>query len=142
MGTLYGRPDFTAAYLKVAVEYRIPAMVIEMTPKVMDKFRKQVIRSPRRCKRSSTLPLPKLDDFNAVAGGKTYEEKRDAFFKQIQDLDPGITEFIFHPSIDSEGLRHITGSWQQRVWEAAMFSDPRSRVLSPPKASSSPTGKR
>jgi len=126
MGTLYGRPDFTAAYLKVAVEYRIPAMVIEMTPKVIDKFRKQGYpQSEKLQKILDAYPLPKLDDFNAVAGGKTYEEKRDAFFKQIQDLDPGITEFIFHPSIDSEGLRHITGSWQQRVWEAAMFSDPK-----------------
>jgi predicted glycoside hydrolase/deacetylase ChbG (UPF0249 family) len=126
MGTLYGRPDFTAAYLKVAVEYRIPAMVIQMSPKVMEKFRKQGYPQSQTLQDIlDAYPLPKLDDFNAVANGKTYEEKRDAFFKQIQDLDPGITEFIFHPSVDTEGLRHITGSWQQRVWEAAMFSDPK-----------------
>ena len=41
MGTLYARPDFTAAYMKVAEEYHLPAMVVEPTPKVIEKFRKQ-----------------------------------------------------------------------------------------------------
>ena len=40
-------------------------------------------------------------------------------------MRPGINEIIFHPSVDSEGLRRITNSWQQRVWEARMFADPR-----------------
>jgi len=42
----------------------------------------------------------------------------------IQALEPGISEIIFHPSIETEGLKRITNSWQQRVWEAKMFSDP------------------
>ncbi|WKN42090.1 hypothetical protein [Tunicatimonas pelagia] len=31
---------------------------------------------------------------------------------------------IFHSSEDTENLKIITGSWQQRVWEAEMFADP------------------
>jgi hypothetical protein len=39
-------------------------------------------------------------------------------------LKPGLTEIIFHPSADTEQLKTITGSWQQRIWEAVMFADP------------------
>jgi hypothetical protein len=68
--------------------------------------------------------LPKLDDFSSVPSGKTYEEKRDKFFALVKSLDPGLTEIIFHPSVESENLKTITNSWQQRVWEAQLFSDP------------------
>ena len=42
----------------------------------------------------------------------------------VKSLKPGITEIIFHPSIETEGLKKITNSWKQRVWEARLFSDP------------------
>jgi hypothetical protein len=42
----------------------------------------------------------------------------------VQSLKPGLTEIIFHPSILTENLKSITGSAQQRAWEAQMFSDP------------------
>jgi len=42
----------------------------------------------------------------------------------IRSLEPGISEIIFHPSVNTDGLKKITNSWQQRVWEAKMFSDP------------------
>ncbi|MGD9646880.1 MAG: polysaccharide deacetylase family protein [Pirellulales bacterium] len=125
MGTLYARPDYTAAYCKVAEEYRIPAMVVEVTPKIEAKFRQRGIPDTSQTRKLlATYKLPKLDDFDAVVEGKTYEEKLDKFYEQIRGLDPGITELIFHPSILTEGLKHITGSWQQRAWEAEMFSDP------------------
>ncbi len=125
MGTLYARPDFTAVYAKLAVEYQIPAMIIEPTPKIIEKFRKRgVSPSEEGRKLLAEFPLPKLDDFDSVPEGKTYEEKRAAFLQLVRDMEPGITEVIFHPSVETEGLKHITGSWQQRVWELALFSDP------------------
>ena len=60
----------------------------------------------------------------SVPKGNTYEEKKANYFRLIQALEPGISEIIFHPSIETEGLKRITNSWQQRVWEAKMFSDP------------------
>ncbi len=125
MGTLYARPDFTAVYAKVAEDYRIPAMIIEPSPHVIDKFRKRGIPNTEQLRTILVnYKLPKLDDFDSVVEGKTYEGKRDAFFTQIKELRPGITELIFHPSILTDGLKHITGTWQQRAWEAEMFSDP------------------
>lgn len=125
MGTLYARPDYTEVYAKVAEEYRIPAMIIEPSARITEKFRKRGIPDTGKLREILTsYKLPKLDDFDAVVEGKTYEEKRDKFFEQIRSLSPGITELIFHPSVLTEGLKQITGTWQQRAWEADMFSDP------------------
>jgi hypothetical protein len=125
MGTLYARPDYTAVYVKLAQEYGIPAMVIEPTPYIIEKFKKRGYPATEKLTElMKGYTLPMLDDFDSVVEGKTYEEKKENFYKQIRDLRPGITELIFHPSTLSEGLHHITGTWQQRAWEAQMFSDP------------------
>lgn len=125
MGTLYGRPDFTEAYMKVAEEYRIPAMVIDNNPRSMEVARKRGLPVTRRLQELiDNYSLPKLDWFDAVPNGDSYEEKKEKFYQQIRELEPGLTELIFHPSVETEGLRRITGSWRQRVWEAQMFSDP------------------
>jgi hypothetical protein len=68
--------------------------------------------------------LPKVDNFTSAPNAKTYEEKVQAFKDLIKSLRPGLTEIIFHPSVPSENLKNITGSWQQRNWEAEMFADP------------------
>jgi predicted glycoside hydrolase/deacetylase ChbG (UPF0249 family) len=126
MGTLYGSPDYIKVFLKVAQEYRIPANVINLSvPEVAEQFKKagypindEVIRD------AGEYRLPKLDNFTSVPEGSTYEEKRDNFFKLVKSLYPGLTEIIFHPSVLSENLKTITGTWQQRVWEGELFSDP------------------
>lgn len=125
MGTLYARPDYTAAYLKVAEEYRIPAMVVEWSDASREALRKRGLPlSQALTDLINGYSLPKLDFFDAVPNGENYEDKRQKFFDLVRSLPPGITEIIFHPSVETEGLRHITNSWQQRVWESQMFTDP------------------
>jgi hypothetical protein len=125
MGTLYSRPDYTRAYLEVAVAEQVPAMVIEMTPRTIAKFRAQGYPfSDEMLKLIADYPMPKLDDFHSVAPGATYEEKRQKFVDQVRALPPGLHEVIFHPSVESEGLKRITNSWQQRVWEDRLLADP------------------
>jgi predicted glycoside hydrolase/deacetylase ChbG (UPF0249 family) len=126
MGTLYGSLEYTKAFLKVAQEYNIPANAIDMSdPDVVSQFKRQGY--PFNDETASTLDkyqLPKLDNFTSVGPGATYEQKRDTFLALIKSLKPGLTEIIFHPSVQTENLKAITGSWQQRVWEAELFSDP------------------
>jgi predicted glycoside hydrolase/deacetylase ChbG (UPF0249 family) len=125
MGTLYSRPDYTRAYLQLATAEKVPAMVIEMTPRTIAKFRAQGYPfSDEMLKLLADYPLPKLDDFHSVAAGKTYEEKRQKLFEQVRALPAGLHEIIFHPSVESEGLKRITNSWQQRVWEDQLLTDP------------------
>jgi predicted glycoside hydrolase/deacetylase ChbG (UPF0249 family) len=126
MGTLYGSPDFVKVFLDVAEEYQIPANAIDLSnPKVAEFYRQAGY--PINDEVISLLAdysLPKLDNFGSVPEGKTYEEKKDNFFKLVNSLQPGLTELIFHPSVETDNLKSITGSWQQRVWEAKMFADP------------------
>ncbi len=126
MGTLYGHPNYVKVFYKVAQEYGIPANVIDFSdPAVVNKFRE--IGYPiddNVLKLVENYSLPKLDNFTSVPKGDTYEEKLVNFKELIKSLKPGITEIIFHPSVETDNLKSITGSWQQRVWEAKMFSDP------------------
>ncbi len=125
MGTLFGKAEFTREYLQAAIDYKIPAMVIEFTEPVVKRFREQGYPiTEDMMKFASDYPFPKLDDFWAAPNGSSYEEKKQNFFQLVKSLKPGITEIIFHPSVETENLKKITNSWQQRVWEAKMFADP------------------
>lgn len=126
MGTLYGDPSFVKAYIKVAEEYGIPANIIDISnPQVLAGFRAQGYPlDDSVVKMVEGYTLPKLDFFSSAPKADTYEEKVDNFKKLIRSLSPGLTEIIFHPSVETENLKAITGSWQQRVWEAEMFGDP------------------
>ncbi|MCD6202568.1 MAG: polysaccharide deacetylase family protein [Bacteroidales bacterium] len=126
MGTLYATPAFAQRFMKVAMDYTIPANAIDLSDTaVAATFRKagypineQMIRL------LDYYTLPKLDFFTSAPHGKTYEEKVENFKKLVHSLKPGLTEIIFHPSVETDNLKTITNSWQQRVWEYKMFSDP------------------
>jgi hypothetical protein len=126
MGTLYAHPEYIKAFFRVAQEYKIPANVIDVSDAVvLEEFRKMGYPiTDEVVKLFENYKLPKLDYFTSVPNGSTYEEKVKNFKNLIQSLKPGLTEIIFHPSVETDNLRTITGSWQQRVWEAKMFSDP------------------
>jgi len=125
MGTLYGTPEFAKVYFEVAMEYKIPAMVLEMTPAVVQHFRDQGYPiTDQLISDAGQYTMPKLDYFFSAPAGKTYQEKKENFYKLVKSIPPGLTEIIFHPSVESDNLKSITNSWQQRVWEYQMFSDP------------------
>jgi predicted glycoside hydrolase/deacetylase ChbG (UPF0249 family) len=126
MGTLYGHADYVERFLKVAEEYGIPANVIDLSdPQVASQFKAAGYPiDDHVVGLIDQYTLPKLDNFTSAPHGQTYEEKIENFKVLIQSLPAGLTEIIFHPSVESEELKSITNSWQQRVWEAKMFSDP------------------
>jgi chitin disaccharide deacetylase len=127
MGTLYGSPDYVNVFLKVAQDYHIPGNIINVAnPEIAENFKKaagypiteEVISSIRN------YNMPKLDNFTSVGSGDTYEIKRTNFFTLVKSLKEGLTEIIFHPSVPTENLKSITGTWQQRGWEGDLFADP------------------
>jgi hypothetical protein len=126
MGTLYGDPEYAIAYLSIAMEYGIPANAIDLSnPEVISAFRQEGYPiTDEVVDFMASYTLPKIDNFTSAPNAKTYEEKKEAFKFLVRSLKPGITEIIFHPSVDTEQLKTITGSWQQRIWEAEMFADP------------------
>jgi hypothetical protein len=126
MGTLYGSAEYVKVFLKTAEEYGIPANAIDLSNAEVAEYYKKAGYpiTEEVIDLLAEYNLPKLDNFTSVPNGKTYEEKRAAFFELVKSLKPGVTEIIFHPSIKTENLKSITGSWQQREWEAQLFSDP------------------
>jgi predicted glycoside hydrolase/deacetylase ChbG (UPF0249 family) len=129
MGTLYGSAEYAKVFFNTAVKYNIPANAIDLSNKeVADFYRAAGYPiNDEMIKYLQSYPLPKLDNFGSAPDGKSYEDKRDNFIKLVQSLKPGLTEVIFHPSILTEKLKSITGSSQQRAWEAQLFSDPMMR---------------
>jgi hypothetical protein len=107
------------------MEYGIPANAIDLSdPAVVKEFRaKGYPINDDVVKLAGNYTLPKVDNFTSAPNAKTYKEKVEAFKQLITSLKPGITEIIFHPSIETENMKSITGSWQQRKWEAEMFAD-------------------
>jgi len=126
MGTLFADPSYVKVYIKVAEEYGIPANIIDLSkPEVLAGFRSQGYPlTDEVVKMIEGYTMPQLDYFTSAPKGETYDEKVANFKKLIKGLKPGLTEIIFHPSVLTDNLKTITGSWQQRVWEAQMFSDP------------------
>jgi predicted glycoside hydrolase/deacetylase ChbG (UPF0249 family) len=126
MGTLYGSIEYLKVFLRLAQEYNLPANAIDVSDTVIaENFRKEGYPiTSEVVEFLDQYTLPKLDNFSSVPNGKSYEEKRDNFFALVSSLKPGLTEIIFHPSVETDNLKTITNSWQQRVWEAELFSDP------------------
>ena len=126
MGTLYGSAEFAKVFFETAVKYDIPANAIDLSNKeVADFYRAAGYPiDDKMIKLLDNYPLPKLDNFGSVPDGDSYENKRDNFIKLVISLKPGLTEIIFHPAVLTDNLKSITGSWQQRKWEAELFSDP------------------
>jgi len=126
MGTLYGHPEYAKAYLRIAEEYNIPANAIDLSDSLVVVHFQQAGYpiNEDMIKYMDAYSLPKLDFFASAPNANSYEEKVEAFKGLIRSLNPGLTEIIFHPSVESDQLKGITNSWQQRVWEAKMFADP------------------
>jgi len=126
MGTLYASIEYLKVFLKIANEYNIPANAIDLSdPRIAEGFKNEGYPiTVEVVELLNQYSLPKLDNFSSVPDGTSYENKRDNFFALLNYLEPGLTEIIFHPSVESDNLKSITNSWQQRVWEAQLFSDP------------------
>ncbi|WP_150451368.1 polysaccharide deacetylase family protein [Arenibacter lacus] len=126
MGTLYADPSYVKVFIKVAEEYGIPANIIDISnPEVLAIFREQGYPLDEVVvEMIADYSLPKLDFFTSAPKAKSYQEKVENFKALISGLKPGLTEIIFHPSVETENLKGITNSWQERVWEAKMFGDP------------------
>jgi predicted glycoside hydrolase/deacetylase ChbG (UPF0249 family) len=125
MGALLTRPDLTELYLGVAQEHWIPAVVPELTPALIDNLREEGFPlSEESIDAIRRYPLPKLDDLKFVPDTPSYEEKRDAFYRLVRELSPGITQLIFHPADQTKALQLISPRWQNRVWEAQLLLDP------------------
>ena len=50
---------------------------------------------------------------------------REYIYELYRKFPAGVTETYIHPAFECDELKAITGSWQRRVWEHKLFSDPK-----------------
>jgi len=125
LGTLFMRLDCTEVYLRLARQYWIPAVVIELTPEHVERFQQLGYPIPEELiGLLENYPLPKVDDLQFVRPAESYEEFRSSFVEQIQELPPGLTQVSFQPAIESDELKRVAPDWQQRVWTMQLMQDP------------------
>lgn len=129
-GLLVLRHDLAKVYLQVSIDNWIPAVMVDLTPALLERFRAagfpledEMVALVR------AYPLPKLDDLYFSPVGETYEEKRERLFELLRTLPPGLTQIQFQPALDSPALPSITPDPQQRVWDAQLLADPQLKEL-------------
>jgi len=115
MGTMQLDPEYLKSYLQVAVELKLPVRMASQEtlaragfPKLREQFSSKGIVFP--------------DYF-------VYEELKDenrdvkAFWLGIvKNLKPGVTELYIHAAMATDELKAITGSWNTRSQEYAVFT--------------------
>ncbi|MDO3409282.1 polysaccharide deacetylase family protein [Saccharibacillus sp. CPCC 101409] len=53
-----------------------------------------------------------------------YESVRENVLTLLRGLEPGLTEMLFHPSLDTDELKGITDTWRFRRFDYELFLDP------------------
>ena len=128
LGALYSRPDLTRAYLKFAQEQWIPAVVVDLTPEMAERFARQGFPIPDGLARTlDEYPLPKLEDLRIVPRTESLEEKVLGTLELLEALPEGLSQVAFSPAVDSPALRAITPKWEQFAWDHQVWQDQRVR---------------
>ena len=58
---------------------------------------------------------------------ESYDNFREYIYELYRSFEPGITEKYIHPAVECEEIKNITGTWNRRVWEYKLFSDPKTK---------------
>jgi predicted glycoside hydrolase/deacetylase ChbG (UPF0249 family) len=116
--TLYERPDFFQALLKVAQEYHVP---IRAPPAGVRDHRFAVPLSPQEFKLESLLLLP---------DGATPDHWKEKYLRLLDEVKPGLNEMIVHLGYDdleveamTAGYNHHDATWRQRDFDAVRSAE-------------------
>lgn len=68
-------------------------------------------------------------DWTSDLRSNGYKHYRDTILKIWTDLPDGVTETFVHPAKETDELKSIVGSWQDRVWEYTLMNDPETHKI-------------
>ncbi|HKS37274.1 MAG TPA: polysaccharide deacetylase family protein [Verrucomicrobiae bacterium] len=130
MGTLLARSDYFERFVKVGVEKQIPVLCVgsHMTH-ALQGHRETAARLQPWVKKIWNAGLPVIDDIHTDSYGWKPEEKTDKLLALLHELQPGITEILFHASLPTEDFPLITDSSGSRHADLKALTDPRVREL-------------
>lgn len=130
MGTLFARRDYFERFAKVGIEKRIPILVAgghltyasQENPEAVEGLRSYVGKI-------WDAGLPVLDDLHTATYDWKPEEKKERFMELLKEIQPGLTEILFHASLPTEVFPLITGSSESRRADANILLDPEVKKL-------------
>jgi hypothetical protein len=124
---------FIRGFLQVALKHHLPPMVFRMDEAGwmaagLDAQAAALAMTVTR--QLEALGLPLLDHLTGLDLGKP-ENRLDQAKAAIAALQPGISHFIIHPSVETPELREITPDWRARVadYQTFLSEDLRKHVL-------------
>jgi chitin disaccharide deacetylase len=113
MWSLFETPEIMEHYVSLAIEKQLPLRIVGDT--VPDGY--AMTADPKfieRCKaftqRVWDAGLPVLDDMHTASYNWKKDEKLAEYSDAIRNLKPGLTEFVVHPTKQSEEMDYITGN--------------------------------
>jgi hypothetical protein len=130
MGTLFARPDFFAAYRKVAREFDLPYLLPLITTEELEKMhplQRVVIEQIRKRVVPEEITLDHLE--RGFPGGRPLSEQKPYYMDVIRKLKPGITQIILHCGMGDEEMKGVTGTHERRHGDMKVFTDPEIREL-------------
>jgi predicted glycoside hydrolase/deacetylase ChbG (UPF0249 family) len=126
MGTV-AHPKLMQSYIQIALENRIPAMMLRLDE---NGWRQQgldgqgAVQAAKMTLDLESNGLPMLDQYIGMPldhGGDRFEKAT----RLLNDVPPGLTHFILHPSKDTPELQAITDTWSARVADYVTFMEER-----------------
>jgi hypothetical protein len=126
MGTVYARPDYFAAYRKVANEFKLPCMIPRFTAEELEKLsaplRLVAAQIGKVLFEEGEVTIDRLN--GGYSGNGPLADQKKYYMDAIRSLKPGITQIIVHPARDGDELAAISGSHARRERDFQVFTDP------------------
>ncbi len=116
MGTLFARPDYFERFLKVGVEKRIPILAVGgHSTHARAENGEAMGLLQALVPRIWNAGLPVLDDLHTGSYGWPPAEKTARLVELLKNLNPGVTEILFHASVPTDDFPRVTGSSASRL---------------------------
>lgn len=133
MGTV-AHPSFIPAYIQLAMQHRSSPMIMRLDEQGWLDFgldRGTASLAAQMVAQLEEQGVPLLDHLGGLELDRaTTPQERIAYARQTFDeLKPGLTHFIIHPSTDTPELRAITPDWPCRVADYQAFTSQELRAF-------------
>jgi predicted glycoside hydrolase/deacetylase ChbG (UPF0249 family) len=116
MGTLQLNPAYLETYLKLAVEFNLPARMAG--PDTLHRFGQKGLREKFADKGIVFTDNFIYDELPLAKNGV-----KPFWMQVIKNLKPGVTELYIHAQLTTEEAKAISGSWKTRTEEYETFTN-------------------
>ncbi len=125
MGAVFSRPDLTRVYVKLAIEYGLPALFIRLPSAVLEaEYPTLAPVADEIISELDKAGMPVLDAVSTDNYGVEPDKKKAHFLDALSKIRPGFTQIIIHCGKSGAELGAITGSAARRDADSRAFMDP------------------